>query len=186
MILALDDDRLILGLGGNQGDEALVLARFASAAQALASWGPVYGSAVYRTRAIGPAQPDYLNAALALTVPEDLVASSLLRELQGIEHALGRRRGGEVRWGPRPIDLDVLLWGARVQRRAGAPLQIPHLQLARRRFALQPAIDLLGPDAALPGTELTLGAALAALADVPDQAIERTDHVLDGVEPASR
>ena len=177
--LALDDDRLILGLGGNLGDEAAVLDRFAGAVRALAAWGPVYASRVYRTAPVGPAQPDYLNAALALTVPEDLAASALLREVQTVEHALGRRRtAGEERWGPRAIDLDVLLWGSRVLRHAGAPLLVPHPRLTRRRFALAPVIDLLGPDVVVPGSPLTLGAALAALVDEPDQRLDLTDHVL--------
>lgn len=183
MSLALDDHRVIVGLGGNQGDEPAVLARFIGAASALASWGPVHASAVYRTAPVGPAQPDYLNAALAVTVPAELTAAALLREIQTLEYALGRRRvGGELRWGPRPIDLDVLLWGGRVLRRTGAPLLVPHPQLVRRRFALQPVIDLLGPDVPVPGHEpaLTLGAALAALDDVPGQDITRTDHVIAG------
>lgn len=181
--LALDEDRLIVGLGGNQGDDTAVLARFAGAARALAAWGPVYASRVYRTAAIGPAQPDYLNAALALTVPEDLAASALLREVQTVEYALGRRRvAGEERWGPRVIDLDVLLWGTRVLRRAGAPLLVPHPRLAQRRFALEPVLDLLGADTALPGADATLGGALANLLADPAQRITRTDYVIDGVE----
>ncbi len=181
--LALDDDRVILGLGGNQGDLAAVLERFAGAVRALAAWGPVYASRVYRTAPVGPAQPDYLNAALAVTVPEALAASALLREVQTLEYALGRRRiAGELRWGPRPIDLDVLLWGGKVLRRTGAPLLVPHPQLARRRFALQPVIELLGADVSIPGHEpaLTLGAALAALGDDPAQRIELTDYTIAG------
>ncbi|HVV86136.1 MAG TPA: 2-amino-4-hydroxy-6-hydroxymethyldihydropteridine diphosphokinase [Kofleriaceae bacterium] len=188
MQLALDDDRLILGLGGNQGDDAAVLDRFAGAVRALAAWGPVHASRVYRTAPVGPAQPDYLNAALALTVPEELAASALLREVQTIEYALGRRRvAGEARWGPRPIDLDVLLWGTRVLRRAGAPLLVPHPQLARRRFALEPVIELVGRDVVLPGSEpaLTLGAALDALAADPAQRLAATDHVIAGAEPVT-
>lgn len=183
--MTLDDDPVILGLGGNQGDEAEVLARFAGAVAALAAWGPVYGSRVYRTAPVGPAQPDYLNAALAFTVPESLAASALLREIQTLEYALGRRRvGGELRWGPRPIDLDVLLWGGKVLRRTGAPLLVPHPQLARRRFALQPTIELVGADTAIPGHEpaLTLGVALAALGDDPEQRIELTDYTIAGAE----
>ena len=186
MTLALDDDRVVLGLGGNQGDEAAVLERFAGAVRALAPWGPVYASAVYRTAPVGPAQPDYLNAALAVTVPEDLAASALLREVQSIEYALGRRRvAGEQRWGPRAIDLDVLLWGHKVLRRAGAPLIVPHAQLLKRRFALEPVIDLLGAATSVPGCEppTTLGEALAALTGDDAQRIERTAHVIAGAEP---
>jgi 2-amino-4-hydroxy-6-hydroxymethyldihydropteridine diphosphokinase len=184
-MLALDDDRLILGVGGNQGGDAEILERFAGAARALAAWGPVYASAVYRTAPVGPTQPDYLNAALALTVPEELAASVLLREVQTIEYALGRRRvAGEERWGPRAIDLDVLLWGTRVLRRAGAPLLVPHPRMTRRRFALEPVIELLGAATVVPGGELTLGQALAALADDPTQRLERTAYAIDGAEAA--
>ena len=52
--LGLDDDRVILGLGGNEGDLTAVLERFAGAVKALAAWGPVYGSRVYRTAPVGP------------------------------------------------------------------------------------------------------------------------------------
>lgn len=184
MSLSLDDDRLILGLGGNQGDEAAVLERFAGAVRSLAPWGPVYASRVYRTAPVGPAQPDYLNAALALTVPEELAASALLREVQTLEYALGRRRvAGEQRWGPRAIDLDVLLWGHKVLRRAGAPLLVPHPRLVERRFALDPVIDLLGEATAVPGAEgLTLGAARAALLG-GEQRLELTAYVIAGAEP---
>jgi 2-amino-4-hydroxy-6-hydroxymethyldihydropteridine diphosphokinase len=91
---------------------------------------------------------------------------------------------GEERWGPRTIDLDVLLWGQRVLRRAGAPLLVPHPQLTRRRFALQPVIDLVGEALAVPGLEppLTLGAALAAIGDDAAQRLERTDYVIAGAE----
>jgi 2-amino-4-hydroxy-6-hydroxymethyldihydropteridine diphosphokinase len=186
MTLTLDDDRVIIGLGANQGGDDEMLARFAGAVAALAAWGPVHASRVYRTAPVGPAQPDFLNAALAVTVPEDLAASALLREVQTLEYALGRRRvAGEQRWGPRAIDLDVLLWGGKVLRRSGAPLLVPHLQLAKRRFALEPAIDLLGADTLIPGHEppLTLGAARAALLADEAQRIEVTTLAILGAEP---
>ena len=62
---------------------------------------------------------------------------------------LGRDRSREVRWGPRAIDLDVLLWDARVIRTP--ELDVPHPRLAERRFALAPLIDLLGEQHVVPG-----------------------------------
>ncbi|MBZ0237075.1 MAG: 2-amino-4-hydroxy-6-hydroxymethyldihydropteridine diphosphokinase, partial [Deltaproteobacteria bacterium] len=108
---ALDPETVVLGLGGNVGGDAAILARFAAVVRALEMWSTVRGSRVYRTAALGPAQPDFLNAAVAVDAPEDLAASELIREVQAIERSLGRDRGAEERWGPRPIDLDVLLWG---------------------------------------------------------------------------
>jgi 2-amino-4-hydroxy-6-hydroxymethyldihydropteridine diphosphokinase len=169
-------DELILGLGGNVGGDAAILLRFARVVAALETWSTVRGSRVYRTTAIGPAQPDYLNAAIAVEPPEDLAASQLLRELQAIEHTLGRRRDG-VRWGPRAIDIDVLLWG---ERSIHTPtLEVPHPRLHERAFALAPMIDLLGEGFELRGT--TLGALRAGLAG---QGIELTGHTIDGAPPA--
>jgi 2-amino-4-hydroxy-6-hydroxymethyldihydropteridine diphosphokinase len=68
---------------------------------------------------------------------------------------LGRDRRGQARWGPRPIDLDVLVWGTRIIHTP--ELELPHPRLAQRRFALRPLVDLLGEDALLPGTQDTLG-----------------------------
>ena len=60
---------------------------------------------------------------------------------------------------PRPIDLDVLLWGPRVLNWVGPPrLEVPHPRLIERRFALAPVIELVGSDVEVPGTERTLGA----------------------------
>ncbi len=96
----LDAETVILGLGGNVGDDDAILARFAGAVRALGAWGTVRGSRVYRTAAVGPDQADYLNAAVAVDAPEELAASELVREVLAIERALGRDRGREVRWGP--------------------------------------------------------------------------------------
>ena len=109
----LDPETVVLGLGGNVGGDATILERFGRVVAAVEMWSTVRGSRVYRTAAIGPQQPDYLNAAIAVDAPEELAASELIREVLGIEQSLGRERGGETRWGPRPIDVDVLLWGTR-------------------------------------------------------------------------
>ncbi|HEY6036536.1 MAG TPA: 2-amino-4-hydroxy-6-hydroxymethyldihydropteridine diphosphokinase, partial [Kofleriaceae bacterium] len=61
-----------------------------------------------------------------------------------IERMLGRARAREVRWGPRPIDLDVLVWGERAVRTP--ELEVPHPRLAERRFVILPLIDLFGDE----------------------------------------
>jgi 2-amino-4-hydroxy-6-hydroxymethyldihydropteridine diphosphokinase len=178
----LDAETVVLGLGGNVGGDAAILARFAAAVRALEAWSTARASRVFRTAAIGPEQPDYLNAAIAVDVPEELTASELIREVQGIERALGRDRGAEPRWGPRPIDIDVLLWGTRRFTFRGPPaLEVPHTRLAERAFALVPAIDVAGADCVHPVAKRTLGELRAALAD---QRVDVTDLHIDGAPPA--
>lgn len=106
----------------------------------------------YRSRAIGPQpQPDYLNTVARLRTALEPLA--LLRELQALEAARGRVRG--VRWGPRPLDLDILLYG---DVRLSLPeLTIPHPRMAQRNFVLAPLLDL-DPRLRLPD-----GAAIAEL-----------------------
>lgn len=190
--MRLDDELVIVGLGGNLGGEDAILERFGRVVQALEAWGPVRGSRVYRSIAVVPEepgvlgvpeQPEFLNAALAVLAPEDLTASELIRELLAIEHTLGRRRHAEVRNGPRPIDLDVLLWGARRFAFAGPPaLEVPHPRLHLRAFALDPVIDLVGADAVHPPTGERLGALRAMILD---QSIEATGYVIGGAPPAA-
>ena len=180
--MRLDDELVIVGVGGNVGDDAAILKRFAAVVAALEAWSTVRASRVYRSAAVGPAQPAFLNAALAVEAPEALTASQLIREVQAIEHTLGRRRGGEVRWGPRPIDVDVLLWGARRFDHEGPPaLEVPHPRLGERAFALVPVIDLVGGATAHPVVGTTLAALRAAVAD---QEIEATDYTIEGAVTA--
>jgi 2-amino-4-hydroxy-6-hydroxymethyldihydropteridine diphosphokinase len=167
----------MLGLGGNLGGEAQIVERMRGAAAAVASWGKVTPSSVYRTAALGPPQPAYLNAVLrvALTAPA-WSAVELVTAVLELESLLGRDRRGEARWGPRAIDLDVLLWGARVAAWPGPPaLQVPHPRLLERRFVLAPLRDVLDDASVLPGSARTLEAALRGVAA---QAVERTEWQL--------
>jgi 2-amino-4-hydroxy-6-hydroxymethyldihydropteridine diphosphokinase len=139
---------LVIGLGGNVGDEAALVERFRRAREALAVLGAVRSAPLYRSAPIGPAQPAFLNTALRIAA-EDLAPDELLALLREVEHLLGRDRRNEARWGPRPIDLDVLVWGGRVLR---APeLEVPHPRLAERRFALAPLAALVGEGFEIPG-----------------------------------
>ena len=89
-------------------------------------------------------QPRFLNAVAALDT--DLAARELLDRLLGIERSLGRRRDGP-RFGPRTVDLDLLLYGATTIEEPG--LSVPHPRLAERRFVLEPLAEL-DPLLALP------------------------------------
>ncbi len=113
-------------------------------------------SALYRTAPVGPqGQPDYINAVACLATR--LAPRALLEALQGIERAHGRRRDG-TRWGPRPLDLDILLYGDRQIAQSG--LQVPHPEMARRAFVLVPLADLAPAGLPIPGSG-TLGELLA-------------------------
>lgn len=81
-------------------------------------------------------QPHFINSVLRLQT--DLTPSELLHRLQRIEQALGRQRG--IRWGPRTIDLDVLLYDDIVMREEA--LEIPHPRMHERRFVLEPLCDI--------------------------------------------
>ncbi|HVK77197.1 MAG TPA: 2-amino-4-hydroxy-6-hydroxymethyldihydropteridine diphosphokinase [Kofleriaceae bacterium] len=180
--MGLDGETIVLGLGGNVGGDAAVLARFAAVVRSFESWSTVRASRVYRTAPLGPAQPDYLNAAIAVEAPDELAASELLREVQAVEQAFGRRRAAETRNGPRPIDVDVLLWGARTLDFGKGKLIVPHPRLAVRGFALQPVIDLLGAATPHPSEHRTFGELLAATAD---QRVELTAYTIDGAVTAA-
>ncbi len=128
----------VIGLGANLGDR---LATLRSALAALGQHGELQAvSAVYETAPVGPAQPDFLNAAVLLQ--STLSPQALLAGLLGIERAHGRER--RERWGPRTLDLDLLCAGELVLDEPG--LSLPHPELPSRAFALMPLLDLL-PDA---------------------------------------
>ena len=113
-------------------------------------------SPIYDTQAVTPEpQPRYYNQVVALRTDRDL--RDLLLALQGIERALGRRRG--ARWAPRTIDLDILLDGSTVV--AEPDLIVPHPRLAERAFVLIPLADL-APDLVHPGAGRTIAELAAA------------------------
>ena len=145
-----------LGLGSNLGDRGAALQ---GAIDRLAAHG-VRPTAVSRVFETAPRevtdQPDFLNAAVA--VETDLDPLALLDTVKGIELELGREPG--PRWGPRAVDIDLLMWdGGAVDHER---LVIPHPRLVERRFALMPLLDV-GPDLMLPD-----GRALWAIATTLD------------------
>jgi len=156
-----------IGLGANLGAAALTLRAAAAALDDLPQTRLVALSSLYRTPAWGnPDQPDFTNAAAAIeTTLEPL---DLLAALMQIERAHGRTRStdGSDRWGPRTLDLDILLYGG---IRLDLPgLTIPHPHLHRRAFVLVPLLEL-APDIDIPG----LGPARNALELLPDAGIQK-------------
>lgn len=121
-------------------------------------------SPLYRSVPLGPAdQPDYINAVAA--VATELTPVDLLDALQTIEQQQGRVRSSE-RWGPRTLDLDLLLYGD--QQIANDRLTVPHPGLGERNFVLYPLYDIAGADLHIPGLGL-LGQLLQAC---PAQGLE--------------
>lgn len=138
--------RAYLGLGSNMADRAAMLL---AALAALEERGAVVEarSRVYETAPVGgPSQPDFLNQVVRIET--DLDPRSLLHVCLDIESSLGRDRRHEVRWGPRPIDIDVLTYESAVVREPD--LIIPHPRLAERAFVLVPLVEI-DPDLWVPG-----------------------------------
>jgi 2-amino-4-hydroxy-6-hydroxymethyldihydropteridine diphosphokinase len=152
--------RAFVGLGGNVGDVAESFASAAARMDALPGTQLLRLSRRYRTPAWGmAAQPDFLNAVAMLETR--LPARELLEELLAIERMHGRDRATETRWGPRTLDLDLLLYGDGTIDQPG--LRVPHPRLHERAFALRPLLDI-APDISIPGHGLArnLPAAMAA------------------------
>ncbi len=132
--------RAYVGVGANLGD------REATIRAALAALPGVVGVSTLReTDPVGVVdQPRFLNGAAALDT--ELAPRELLETLLTIERELGRER--RERWGPRTIDLDLLLYGSETIDEPG--LTVPHPLLHERRFALEPLLDL-DPELEIPG-----------------------------------
>ena len=139
--------RSFVGLGGNLEDPRAQIAR---AVELLAAEEGVEVVAVSTLRETDPVgyvdQPRFLNGAVELRT--SLEARELLERLLAIERRIGRVRGAGPRFGPRTIDLDLLLHGDEVIAEPG--LQIPHPRLHERRFALEPLAEL-DPALEIPG-----------------------------------
>lgn len=154
-MVELPQDVVAIGLGGNVGGEPAIIERFRRARAALGELGELRSAPLYRTAAIGPVQTAFVNSAVRVRIA-DATSAELIATVLELEQMLGRDRSNEVRWGPRTIDLDVLLWGTRVIRTP--ELEVPHPRLLERRFALRPLVELFGEALVVPGTASTLGA----------------------------
>lgn len=157
-----------VGLGSNEGDRESYLVAALEALSRIDAVAVLQCSSLFDSAPVGPPQPRYLNAVVALECT--LPPRRLLAILQRIEQDLGRRRGGP-RWHPRPIDLDILLWEG--QLIAEPNLQVPHLELHKRRFALEPLVEL-APDALHPVLGMSVSEILGQLAPQDVQKLEAT------------
>jgi 2-amino-4-hydroxy-6-hydroxymethyldihydropteridine diphosphokinase len=148
--------RAYIGIGANLGERAQTIRRALEALDAEDGVQVVSVSTLRETEPVGFLdQPPFLNGAAA--VDTELPPLELLDRLLAVERRLGRERVGP-RYGPRTIDLDLLLYGDEQVDEPG--LTVPHPRLAERRFALEPLAEL-DPELVVPGrgrvSDLLLG-----------------------------
>ncbi|HYI73751.1 MAG TPA: 2-amino-4-hydroxy-6-hydroxymethyldihydropteridine diphosphokinase [Gaiellaceae bacterium] len=145
-----------VGLGANLGPREITLLRAVDLIAATEGVDALEVSQLRETEPVGVAdQPPFLNGAVRIET--SLEPRALLDALLEIERSLGRVRG--ERWGPRTLDLDLLVYGSETVDEPG--LRVPHPRLHERRFALEPLAEL-DPDLAVPGLG-RVSEALAAL-----------------------
>ena len=157
--------RAYIGLGGNLGDRRASLDAAVEALRREAGVDVVAVSSFRDTEPVGVTdQPRFLNGAVAIET--ELTPRALLDVLLAVERSLGRTRDAEERFGPRTIDLDLLLYGDQTIDEPG--LTVPHPRAHERAFVLAPLADVW-PDAVIPGK----GAASQLLASVGGQGVER-------------
>ena len=148
--------RAFIGLGSNVGDRLQFLQRAVKHLSEIIGAQVRDVSSVYETEPVGPgAQAWFLNAVAAIDT--SLSPATLLAQTQAIERALGRET--TYHWGPRTIDLDILLYGDMQVRTA--TLTIPHAELYHRAFVMVPLLEL-DPGLVLPDGTL-VSACLRAL-----------------------
>ena len=136
-----------IGIGSNIGDSITIVE------QAIAALDHIKGcrlsgrSSLYRSAAVSDIpQDDYINAVARIST--ELQPLALLLELQAIEYAYYRHRDAQQRWAPRTLDLDIILFGNRSLD--DSHLVIPHPEFVKRRFVLEPMLEIDG-DRFIPG-----------------------------------
>lgn len=135
-----------VGVGSNLGDSRALVTAAIDCVEGLPSTRHLARAPLYRAPPFGPvAQPHFINSAAGFLT--SLGAHALLAELRAIERALGREPA-RVRWGPRLIDLDLLVFGS--ERIADETLTLPHPGIAGRGFVLLP-LAVIAPHLVVPG-----------------------------------
>lgn len=151
---------VVVALGSNLGDSVRVFDRAARALEAFAD-GPVRRSRIFKSTPVDcpPGSPLFVNAVVAFRPRSGLTPETLLQATQALEREAGRVPK-RVLNEPRPLDLDLILWGS--ERRDSAELILPHPRAHLRRFVMEPLADLL-PGGKFPGVEKTVIECLESL-----------------------
>ncbi len=150
---------VFIGLGSNVGERHRFLQRAAEALGRVEGLRVVWFSSVYETDPYGKTdQPKFLNAVCEAET--SLAPGDLLLRLRGIEDELGRQR--REHWGPREIDLDILLYDGLAVQQEG--VQVPHPELEKRKFVLIPLKEI-APDVVHPVSGLTMEQLASACGD---------------------
>ncbi|TFH14128.1 MAG: 2-amino-4-hydroxy-6-hydroxymethyldihydropteridine diphosphokinase [Acidimicrobiales bacterium] len=172
--------RCLIALGSNLGDRLENLRAGVAGIEEADGIDVVAVSPLYETAPVGGPddQGPYLNAAL--TADTTLDAATLLALLHRIE--AGRERQRTVHWGPRTLDLDLLVHGDVVSDTA--MLEVPHPRMHERRFVMVPVCDI-APDVVHPRLGRTMRDLLADLPAEPGDLIQLTDHWHTTPEPTS-
>jgi len=141
--------RVYLGLGGNVGDREQNLRDAIARLKAAAGVNFLRQSRVYQTEPMHVTdQPEFLNMVVEIEVGEGMAARELLDLVKGIEKDVGRKH--RERWGPREIDIDILLFGD--ERVVEDDFEVPHPRMWERAFVMAPLAEL-APDLKTPGGE---------------------------------
>ena len=157
-----------IGLGGNLDNPLELLRSARKAIVAVMGIREIACSSYYRSAPLGLAgQSDYVNAVMA--VETTLPPHELLKALQAIELSHGRVRTG-LRWGPRTLDLDILLYGE--EQIHDETLTVPHAGIAEREFVLYPLAEIAPVALHIPGK----GDLSGLLAACPLRGLERIAH----------
>ena len=160
-------EAVFIGIGSNIGDSVTIVEEAIHAIGAIRQCKLLGRSSLYRSAAIGDIpQDDFINAAVKIETTLEPLA--LLLELQAIEHAYYRNRDNEQRWGPRTLDLDIILFGNREFE--DSHLTIPHPEFSQRPFVLTPMLEIDG-DRFIPG----FGSLSYLVENAPSPPLEKLD-----------
>lgn len=136
-----------VGIGSNQGDPVSIVRDAISCLDHIPDSEVTSVSSLYQSEPISDIpQDDYVNAVAGINT--DLPPTTLLLELQSIEDAFYRQRDPALKWAPRTLDLDIVLYGDHMID--DSHLTVPHHEIANRLFVMQPLLEITG-DINIPG-----------------------------------
>src|SRR4029453_450132 len=153
--------RVHIGIGSNLGDRRANTGEAIEKVAQLPGTRVVRASSLYESEPLGDAKTWFVNSVIE--IESELTAEALLKKLQAIEEAMGRKRVKGKRWGSRIIDLDILLFDQDVIDKRN--LKIPHPELHKRRFVLLPLAEL-APQVIHPQLGQSISTLLANVKDV--------------------